>query len=336
MKLLIRAISSRKSQARALKPPCCGSSLCGNYRIPGGQGSQEPIQSSRLLQRPPLRAPRPDALPDTTKQSLDIFAQWLTYSIVLDFPKAKVGGLGGNVGVVRMNDWTRASNSRTFQQPSSQTSRPSVAAKGTSFQQEGKIDDNWSVQWQNDSGENQIPETPQRGVQGKLQELSRLPPVQPADANDSVKTRSTLSLLSQTGFKSTTLHDTFQGCLANSTATRPANAAASPVPHINPVGIRKGAQNSNLSQAVPTGQLAVALPFTPGSMAANPPVDLVYTATLNMENCNMTDLASFPTFADDFGGFDLDACLESSAEDVGGFYFNYFPSNINADNIDQS
>ncbi|EXK25711.1 hypothetical protein FOMG_17666 [Fusarium oxysporum f. sp. melonis 26406] len=128
--------------------------------------------------------------------------------LVLDFPKAKVGGLGGN--------------------PSSQTSRPSVAAKVTPFQQEG---------------ENQIPKTPQRGVQDKEHPF--------------------LTVTDE------------QGCLANSTATRPANAAASPVPHINPVGIRKDAQNSSLSQAVPTGQLAVALPHTLASMAANPPVDLV-------------------------------------------------------------
>uniref|UniRef100_A0A0D2XSM6 Uncharacterized protein n=1 Tax=Fusarium oxysporum (strain Fo5176) TaxID=660025 RepID=A0A0D2XSM6_FUSOF len=67
-----------------------------------------------------------------------------------------------------------------------------------------------------------------------------------------------------------------------STATRPANAAASPMPHINPVGIWKDAQNSSLSQAVPTGQPEVALPLTPASMAANPPVDLVQSATFRL------------------------------------------------------
>uniref|UniRef100_A0A0D2XR61 LisH domain-containing protein n=1 Tax=Fusarium oxysporum (strain Fo5176) TaxID=660025 RepID=A0A0D2XR61_FUSOF len=63
---------------------------------------------------------------------------------------------------------------------------------------EGKTYDNWSVQWQNESNENQIPETSQHGVQGTLQERSRLPPVQPADSNDSAKPRSTISSLSQT------------------------------------------------------------------------------------------------------------------------------------------
>ncbi|EMT74304.1 hypothetical protein FOC4_g10002403 [Fusarium odoratissimum] len=80
-------------------------------------------------------------------------------NIILDFPTAKVDGLGDN---------------------------------------EGNTIHNWSVQWQNDSSENQIPETSPRGVQDTLQERSRLPPVQPADANDSVKPRSTVSPLSQT------------------------------------------------------------------------------------------------------------------------------------------
>uniref|UniRef100_A0A0D2XT59 LisH domain-containing protein n=1 Tax=Fusarium oxysporum (strain Fo5176) TaxID=660025 RepID=A0A0D2XT59_FUSOF len=73
-----------------------------------------------------------------------------------------------------------------------------------------------------------------------------------------------------------------------STATRPANAAQSAVSHINPVGISKDVQTSSLSQTLPTGQPEVALPLTAASMAANPPVDLVQSAALNMENCNMT------------------------------------------------
>ncbi|KAG7404127.1 Transcriptional activator somA [Fusarium oxysporum f. sp. rapae] len=250
--------------------------------------------------------------------------------------------------------------------PNSQTIRQSVAAKETPFQQEGKTDDKWSVQWQNDSSENQTPETSQRGVQGTMQR-SRLPPVQPADTNDNAKPRSTISSLSQTSKaalptpqlskaarekipfpkgtilkkRTTNVKDEMVICKipklnVGSTATRPANAARNALSHINPVGIRKDAQNCSLSQAVPTGQPAVDLPLTPASMAANPPVDLVQSATFSMENYNMTDFASFPTFEDDFGGFDLGTFLESSAEDVGGFHFNYFPSNIDADNIDQS
>ncbi|EXL39577.1 hypothetical protein FOCG_17816 [Fusarium oxysporum f. sp. radicis-lycopersici 26381] len=302
------------------------SSLYRNYGIPGGQGGQEPIQSSKLFQRPTPRASRLDALPDTTKQA-KLGTQPMN-DIILDFPKAKVDGLDGNVGVT---------------------------------------DDKWSVQWQNDLSENQTPETSQHGVQGTMQERSRLPPVQPADTNDNAKPRSTISSLSQTikaalpitqlskaaGEKipfpkgtipkkrTTNVKDEMVICKipklnVGSTATRPANAARNALSHINPVGIRKDAQSCSFSQAVPTGQPAVDLPLTPASMAANPPVDLVQSATFSMENCNMTDFASFPTFENDFGGFDLGTFLESSAEDVGGFHFNYFPSNIDADNIDQS
>ncbi|KNB04308.1 hypothetical protein FOXG_06463 [Fusarium oxysporum f. sp. lycopersici 4287] len=309
------------------------SSLYRNYGTPG----QETIQNSKLFQRPALQASRPGALPDTKQVKLGTQPM---NNIILDFPKAK---------------------------SNSQTAPPSMAAKQTLFQQEGKTYDNWSVQWQNESNENQIPETSQHGVQGTLQERSRLPPVQPADSNDSAKPRSTISSLSQTSKpalptpqlskatrekipfpkgtipkkRTTNVKDEMVSCKipklnVGSTATRPANAAPSSVPHINPVGIRKDVQISSLSQAVPTGQPTVALPLTPASMAAKPPVDLVQSATLNMENCNMTDLASFPTFEDDFGGFDLGAFLESSVEDVGGFHLNHFASNIDADNIDQS
>ncbi|KAG7404254.1 Transcriptional activator somA [Fusarium oxysporum f. sp. rapae] len=242
----------------------------------------------------------------------------LTYSIVLDFPKAKVDGLGDNVGVVRMHDWTKASNLRTLQQSNSQTARPPMAAKQTSFQQEGKTDDNWSVQWQNDSSENQIPETSPRGVQGTLQERYSLPPVQPADVNDSVKPRNTISSLSQTSKvalptpqlsksarekgpfpkgtipkkRTTKVKDEMATCKipklnVGSTATRPGNAAPTPVPRINPVGIRKDAKTTSLSQVVPIGQPAVALPLTPASMVANPSVDSAQSATFSMENCNM-------------------------------------------------
>ncbi|EGU82277.1 hypothetical protein FOXB_07211 [Fusarium oxysporum f. sp. conglutinans Fo5176] len=254
------------------------SSLYQNDGISGGRGGQRPRQNSKLFQQPGLQTSRPGALPDTTKQ-VKLGTQPMN-NIILDFPKAKVDGLGDN---------------------------------------EGNTDHNWSVQWQNDSSENQIPETSPRGVQGTLQERSRLPPVQPADANDSVKPRSTVSPLSQTSKpalptpqlskavrekipfpkgtilkrRTTNVKDEMMTCKvpklnAGSTATRPANAAPSPVPHINPVGIRKDAPNSSLLHAVPTGQPAVALPLTPASMAANPPFDLVQSATLNIENCNMT------------------------------------------------
>ncbi|KAH7144722.1 hypothetical protein DER46DRAFT_666674 [Fusarium sp. MPI-SDFR-AT-0072] len=121
-----------------------------------------------------------------------------------------------------------------------------------------------------------------------------------------------------------------------STVTRPENAVRNALSHINPVGIRKDARNSSLSQAVPMGQPEVALPLTPASMAANTPVDLVQSATFSIEDCNMTDFASFPKSEDDFRGFDLDVFLESSAEDVGGFHLNYFLPSIDADNIGQS
>lgn len=100
--------------------------------------------------------------------------------------------------MVRINDWTRASNSRTLQQSNGQTTGQSVAAKETVFQQEGKTGHNWSVQWQNDSSETLIPWTSHPGVQGTQQELSRPPSVKPADANDSAKPRSTMSSPSQT------------------------------------------------------------------------------------------------------------------------------------------
>ncbi|KAK2668075.1 hypothetical protein RAB80_015455 [Fusarium oxysporum f. sp. vasinfectum] len=321
------------------------SSLYQNDGISGGRGGQRPRQNSKLFRQPGLQTSRPGALPDTTKQ-VKLVTQPIN-NIILDFPKAKVDGLGDNVGVVRMDDWTQASNLRTFRQSNSQTTRPSMTAKQTSFQQEGNTDHNWSVQWQNDSSENQNPETSPRGVQGTLQERSRLPPVQPADANDSVKPRSTVSPLSQTSKpalptpqlskavrekipfpkgtilkrRAKNVKDEVRTCkipklAAGSTATRPANAAPSPVPHINPGGIRKDAPNSSLSHAVPTGQPAVALPLIPASMAANTPFGLVQSATLNIENCNMTDFASFPTFEDKIGEFDLGAFLESSVEDL--------------------
>ncbi|EXK25373.1 hypothetical protein FOMG_17960 [Fusarium oxysporum f. sp. melonis 26406] len=152
------------------------SSLYRNNGISGSQGGQRPRQNSKLFQQPGLQTSRPGALPDTTKQ-IKLGTQPIN-NIILDFRKAEVDGLGDN--------------------SNSQTTPPSITAKQTSFQQEGNTDHNWSVQWQNDSSENQIPETSPRGVQGTLQERSRLPPVQPADANNSVKPRSTVSPLSQT------------------------------------------------------------------------------------------------------------------------------------------
>ncbi|KAF4333931.1 hypothetical protein FBEOM_12243 [Fusarium beomiforme] len=293
----------------------------GLYRsdgMPGGRGGQGPIQSSKLFQRPALQTSRLDASPDTTKQ-VKLGTQPM--NDIIDFPKAKVDGLGGNVGVVRMHDWTQASNLRTFQHSNSQTTRPSIAAKQTPFQQERKTDDSWSMQWQKDSTENQIPETSLRGVQGTLQEQSCLLPVQPVDANDSVKPRSTMSSLSQTSKatlptpqlskaarekspfpkgtipkkRTTNVKDEMVTCKipklnVGATVARPANAAPNAVPHINPIGIRKDTRNTSLSQVMSTGQPAVALPFTPASMAASPPVDLVQSTTFSMENCNMIPL----------------------------------------------
>lgn len=71
-------------------------------------------------------------------------------------------------------------------------------------------------------------------------------------------------------------------------ATHPAKTAPNPVPPINPVSIKKDAQNTSLAQVVPTGQPAVPLSLTPASMAVNSPVDLVQSATFSMENSNVT------------------------------------------------
>ncbi|KAK2685049.1 hypothetical protein QWA68_016158 [Fusarium oxysporum] len=287
----------------------------------------------------------------------------LISSIVLHLPKAKVDGLGGNVGMVRMNDWTRASNSRTFQQSNGQTAGQSVAAKETPFQQEGKTGHNWSVQWQNDSSKNQIPETFQRGVQGTLQERCRQPSVQLANVNNGAQTRSNIPStpqaskatsptpqLSKAAYekghfperttpkkRTKNVRDEMVTCKipklnVGSIATLPAKTAPNPVAHINPIGIRKDAQNTSLAQVVPTGQPAVPLSLTPASIAANPSADLVQSATFSMQNCNMTDFTNLPKL-DDFHGFDLDAFLESSAEGLGDFRFNYHLSDMDADDI---
>ncbi|KAH7169841.1 uncharacterized protein B0J16DRAFT_406929 [Fusarium flagelliforme] len=249
------------------------SSLSRNDRIPVGKGSQGPIPSPKPCQRPALQASRPDALPDTTKQ-VKLGTQPMN-DIIIDLPKAKIEGLGGN---------------------------------------EGKTGHNWSVQWQNDSSETLIPWTSHPGVQGTQQELSRPPSVKPADANDSAKPRSTISSPSQTS-KSTlptpqlskvarkkglspkrttpkkrtmNVKDEMVTCKiprlnVGSITTRPTKTTPKPVPHINPVGIRKDAQNISLAQVVPTAQPSVALPLSPASMAVNPPVELVQSATFGME-----------------------------------------------------
>ncbi|EXL73110.1 hypothetical protein FOPG_11456 [Fusarium oxysporum f. sp. conglutinans race 2 54008] len=87
------------------------SSLYQNDGISGGRGGQRPRQNSKLFQQPGLQTSRPGALPDTTKQ-VKLGTQPMN-NIILDFPKAKVDGLGDN------------SNSQTI--------RPSMTAKQTSF-----------------------------------------------------------------------------------------------------------------------------------------------------------------------------------------------------------
>ncbi|KAG7420327.1 hypothetical protein Forpe1208_v003586 [Fusarium oxysporum f. sp. rapae] len=269
----------------------------------------------------------------------------LTRNIELDICKAEIDGIGSKSEV------------QMTQQP--------VATKVTAFQQEGKTGHNWSVQWQNDSNENPIPWTSQCGVQGTQQERSCPPSVKPADANDSAKPRSTIPSPSQTSksalptlqlskaarkkglspkrttpkkrtmnVKDEMVTYKIPKLNVGSTATRPPNAAPNPALHINPVGTRKDAQSTSLAQVVPIGQPAVPLPLTPASMAANPPVSLVQSATFGMEVSN--DFASLPTFNSDLHDFDIGAFLESSAEDVGDFHLNYFPFNMDADNIDQN
>ncbi|KAJ9419726.1 hypothetical protein QL093DRAFT_2591239 [Fusarium oxysporum] len=157
---------------------------------------------------------------------------------------------------------------------------------------------------------------------------SRLPLVKPVDANDSAKTRSTIPSRSQTvraalptprlskaarekgpspergtsKKRTTNVKDEMVTCKipklnVDSTATRLANAAPNPSPHINLVGITKNAQNTSLTQIVPIGQPAVPLSSTTASMVPNPPVDLVQSTTFSMENYN--DSASLPTLTSD-------------------------------------
>ncbi|KAF5708612.1 hypothetical protein FMUND_10524 [Fusarium mundagurra] len=303
--------------------------LSRNDGIPGGRGSQGPLQSSKLFHRPALQASRPEPLPDTTKQ-VKLGTQPMN-NTELDLCKAGIDGIGSK------------SNDKTTQKP--------VAAKETPFQQEGKISHNGPVQWQNDSSENQIPGTSKCWVQGTLQGRSRRPPVQPTDANDSVKSRSTISSLSQTSKaavpipqlrkasrekgpfperttpkkRSMNVKDEMVTCKipklnVDSIATHPAKTNL--VPYINPVDIRKDSENTSLGQVVPTEQPTVSLPFTPAYMAANPPVDLVQSATFSMENSN--DFAGLPTLDSDLHDFNIDAFLESCSEDPGRFSLEPF------------
>ncbi|WKT53978.1 hypothetical protein QSH57_004562 [Fusarium oxysporum f. sp. vasinfectum] len=318
------------------------SSLSRNDGVPGGRGSQGPLRCSKLFHWPALQASRPEPLPDTTKQ-VKLGTQPMN-NTELDLSKAGIDSIGSKVGVLRMTGWTRASKSRTGRQSNGKTTQKPVAAKETTFQQEEKISHNGPVQWQNDSSENQIPGTSQCWVQGTLQERSRRPPVQPADANDSAKPRSTISSLSQmskaavptpqlrkasrekgpfperTTPKKRTMNvkDEMVTCKipkfnVGPIATQPAKT--NPVAHINPVDIRKDSENTSLGQVVLTGQPTVSLPFTPAYMAANPPVDLVQSATFSMENSN--DFARLPTLDSDLHDFDIDAFLENCCEDPG-------------------
>ncbi|KAM5526750.1 Transcriptional activator somA [Fusarium oxysporum f. sp. phaseoli] len=325
--------------------------LSRNDGIPGGRGSQGPPQSSKLFHRPALQASRPEPLPDTTKQ-VKLDTQPMN-NTELDLSKAGIDGISSKVGVLRMNDWTRASKSRTCEQSNGQTTRKPVAAKETAFQQEGKTGHNGPVQWQNDSSENQIPGTSQCWVQGTLQERSRRPPVQPTDANDSVKPRSTISSLSQTSKaavltpqlrkasrekgpfperttpkkRTMNVKDEMVTCKIPKSNVGPMAthaAKTNPVPHINPVDIRKDSENTSLGQVVPTGQPTVTLPFTPAYMAANPPVDLIQSATFSMENSNVSVTCSLFSGRDESGLPDIDAFLESYSEDPGRFSLEPF------------
>ncbi|RGP81826.1 hypothetical protein FLONG3_23 [Fusarium longipes] len=292
------------------------SGLSRNEDIAGSRGTQGPIRSLKSLQRPALQASSPDALSGTTKQ-VEIGIQPMN-DIIVNHPKAELDCLDGSMGTVRMNDWIRASNPRTYHQSNGQTTWQPVAAKKTPFQQQGKIDHNWWVQWQNDLSENPIPWASRPGDQGTQQERSLSPSVKPDGANNSAKPKSTISLPSQTSksalptpqlskpahkrrpsHKNMTpkkrvmdVKDEMVTCKihksnAGSTLTHPANAAPNPVPHINLVGKRNDVQNTSIAKAVPTGQPAAALPSTPASMAANPPVDLVQSATIGMEISNL-------------------------------------------------
>ncbi|KAL5611077.1 hypothetical protein FOBRF1_007194 [Fusarium oxysporum] len=225
----------------------------------------------------------------------------------------------------------------------------------------GGLDLDEYEQWQRDieDADASIPETFQRGAQGTLQERRHQPSVQLANVNNGAQTRSNIPSTPQASKATSPTPQlnkaAYDKCHfperttpkkrtndmvtckipklnVGSIATRPAKTAPNPVAHINPIGIRKDAQNTCLAQVVPTGQPAVPLSLTPASIAANPSADLVQSATFSMQNCNMTDFTTLPKL-DDFYGFDLDAFLESSAEDLGDFRFNYYLSDMDADDI---
>ncbi|EXK75919.1 hypothetical protein FOQG_19318 [Fusarium oxysporum f. sp. raphani 54005] len=331
------------------------SGLSRNDGVPGGRGGQGPL-GPQLFQRSALQGARPEALPNTTNQ-MKLGTQQMN--------NTGMGGVSGNMAVVRMNGWTRAStSSHLCQQSNGQAMRQPAVAKEMQFQQQEETSSNGPVQWQNDPSENQIPQTAQREVEATLQEQSRRPSCKPGHANDSTKPISTIASPSQTikaapptpqlgkaarekrpvpkgttprkGTKKVkTEMVTWEIPKSNvsSGATPAARTTSNSVPQIGPVDIRQDTQNASLAQVVPTGQPVLPPPLTPASLVANAPVDLVQSVAFSLENPSMTDYASLPTFECDLHGFDLDSFLESSSKDLGVFHFNYFPSNMDAGDI---
>ncbi|KAH7187310.1 hypothetical protein DER44DRAFT_853662 [Fusarium oxysporum] len=315
------------------------SGLSRNDGVPGGRGGQGPL-GPQLFQRSALQGARPEALPNTTKQ-MKLGTQQMN--------NTGMGGVSGNMAVVRMNGWTRAStSSHLCQQSNGQAMRQPAVAKEMQFQQQEETSSNGPVQWQNDPSENQIPQTAQREVEATLQEQSRRPSCKPGHANDSTKPISTIASPSQTikaapptpqlgkaarekrpvpkgttprkGTKKVkTEMVTWEIPKSNvsSGATPAARTTSNSVPQIGPVDIRQDTQNASLAQVVPTGQPVLPPPLTPASLVANAPVDLVQSVAFSLENPSMTDYASLPTFECDLHGFDLDSFLESSSKDLG-------------------
>ncbi|EXK77323.1 hypothetical protein FOQG_17959 [Fusarium oxysporum f. sp. raphani 54005] len=329
------------------------SGLSRNDGVPGRWGGQGPPEGPQLFQRSALQGARPGALPNTANQ-IKLGTQQMN--------NTGIGGVSGNMAVVRMNGWTRASTgSQLCRQSNSQAMRQPVVAEEMQFQQQEKTGHNWPVQWQSNPSENQIPQTAQREVEVTPQERSRRPSSKPGHANESAKPISTISSLSQTikaapptpqlgraarqkrpvpkgttPRKGTKKVKTEMVTLkipksnVSSGAAPAARTTSNSVPQIKPVDVRKDTQDTSLAHVVPTGQPVVPPPLTPASLAANAPFHLVESVTFSMEDPNMTDDASLPIFEGGLHGFDLDSFLESSSKDLGVFYIDYFPSNVRA------
>ncbi|EXM12427.1 hypothetical protein RAB80_014620 [Fusarium oxysporum f. sp. vasinfectum] len=323
------------------------SGLSRNDGVPGGWGGQGPPEGPQPFQRSALQGARPGALSNTANQ-MKLGTQQMN--------NIGMGGVSGNMAMVRMNGWTRAStSSHLCRQSNGQAMRQPVVAKEMQFQLQEETGHNGPVQWQNDPSENQIPQTAQHGVQGTLQERSRSPSFKLGHANDSAKPRSTISSPPQTSKatpptpqlgraarekrpvpKGTTPRKGTKKVKTEmvtwnipkfnvSSGATPTRTTPNLVPHINPVDVNKDTQDTGLAQVVPTGQPAVPLALTPASLVANAPLHLVESVTFSMENPNMTDYVSIPTFEGALHGFDLDSFLESTSKNLGVFPFNYFP-----------